>query len=53
MGSQDCAAANNRCPPINCIKYEGKPFAAGNVSALPVRVPLKMEVIGANQQEDE
>ena len=53
MGSQDCAAANNRCLPINYIKYEGKPFAAENVSELPVRVSLKMEVIRANQQEDE
>ena len=53
MGSQDCAAPNNRCPPINYIKYEGKPFAAENVSELPVRVPLKMDVIRSNQQEDE
>ena len=27
MGLQNCAAANNRCLPINYIKYEGKPFA--------------------------
>ena len=53
MGSQDCDAANIRCLPINYIKYEGKPFAAEKISALPVRVPLKTEVIRANQQEDE
>ena len=48
MGSQNCAAANNRCLPINYIKYEGKPFAAEKISALPVRAPLEMEVIRAN-----
>ena len=50
MASQNCAHANNRCLPINYIKYEGKPFAAEKISALPVRVPLKMEVVRANQQ---